>query len=163
MSYFTGICAAWVDQNPGIVTAVPTTITLVPTVSVPTPSGVSAGGTITVGGTVTSAPPVPYTTITYSTYTVTVPQVSFITSTVHGASPTVGLVPVGPSGTSPANTGKLPVPYASSTMATSYTYSPSASAGAKPSASPVYNAASSVSGASSLVLGALAAFLGLMI
>ncbi|KAL4897287.1 hypothetical protein BDV59DRAFT_198687 [Aspergillus ambiguus] len=99
LSYFTGICAAYVPENPGIVTAVPTTITLVPTVK---PTGAAP---------VTAAPSAPCTTITYSTYTVTVPQVSF--STGSGASTTtVGLVPA-PTGVSPTNTA-LPNPWVTS-------------------------------------------------
>ncbi|RJE20767.1 extracellular serine-threonine rich protein [Aspergillus sclerotialis] len=97
LSYFTGICGAYVPQNPGIVTAIPTTITLVPTVA--PPSGV-AGVTPTASesgivppaptqGPITQAPPA--TTITYSSYTVTVPQVQFTTGAGTGGE--VGLIP----------------------------------------------------------------------
>ncbi|KAJ5577145.1 hypothetical protein N7535_004071 [Penicillium sp. DV-2018c] len=165
LSYFTGICATWIPQNPGIVTEIPTTITLIPTVApTPGPSGVDA---VTGGGApVTSAPELPCTTITYSTYTVTVPQVSFVTSTgtESGAAPTVGLVPAGPSGASPANPGNGPVT-ASATFVTASSGYPSASAsvGVSPSESPIFNVASGVSVTSSLMLASIAAFFGLML
>lgn len=112
LSYFTGICAAFVPTNPGIVTAVPTTITLgpvppKPTAVAPIPNGPPAA-------------PAPVTTLTYSTYTVTVPQVGFSTSA--GASTTaVGLIPgPAPTGVTPGGTAtRIPNPWtASSTLAT---------------------------------------------
>jgi hypothetical protein len=170
LSYFTGICATWVPQNPGIVTAIPSTITLIPTVapSVQSSGVAAATGTIVTDSAVvpvTSAPAVPCTTITYSTYTVTVPQVSFVTGSgsSEGASTTVGLVPAGPSGASPANTGKVPVPASATFVTASSGYaSPTTSASPSASASPIFNSASSLSVASSLLLASLAAFFGLM-
>jgi hypothetical protein len=165
LSYFTGICAAWVPTNPGIVTAIPSTITLVPTV---VPSGAS-GATASAGITspaVTSAPAAPCTTITYSTYTVTVPQVSFVTTTAYGSSTTVGLVPAGPSGASAGNTGKIPSPAAASSTLVTAAVSSTPYASAKATSSPTaaaFNSASTVSIASSLLLGSVAAFLGLML
>ncbi|EEA27049.1 hypothetical protein TMatcc_004671 [Talaromyces marneffei ATCC 18224] len=91
LSYFTGICSGFIPGNPGIVTAVPSTITLAPT---PAPSGTAA------------ATSVPCTTITFSSSTYTVPQVAFTTAspTGVGATPTVGLIGV----TSiPANTNPV--------------------------------------------------------
>jgi hypothetical protein len=167
LSYFTGICAAWVPTNPGIVTAIPSTITLVPTVVPSGASGATASAGITAPA-ITSAPAAPCTTITYSTYTVTVPQVSFYTSTASGSATTVGLVPAGPSGASPANTGKVPSPVAASstlvTAAQSSTPYVSSKATATATTSPIaFNSASTVSMASSLLLGSVAAFLGLML
>jgi hypothetical protein len=66
LSYFTGICAAHVSQNPGIVTAIPSTITLIPTPAV---------NTMTWASTVTAAGPTSYITITQSG--------TVITSTVY--------------------------------------------------------------------------------
>jgi hypothetical protein len=110
LSYFTGICAAQVPENPGIITYIPTTITLAPTQPpIPTPTG-SNPAPITYPPT---GPPesVPCTTITVSHVTtgadsqtslyettVTVPQVGFSTGT--GVQPTSGssvdLVPGNP-------------------------------------------------------------------
>jgi hypothetical protein len=82
LSYFTGICSGYIPGNPGIITAVPTTIPITPV----------AGATGT-----QVAPSVPCTTITYSSTTYTVPQVAFTTSTATGAvggeTSVVGLVP----------------------------------------------------------------------
>lgn len=49
LSYFTGICAASVPENPAIITAVPSTITLCPTAQVSTAT-VSTAATVTVPG-----------------------------------------------------------------------------------------------------------------
>ncbi|PLB53236.1 hypothetical protein P170DRAFT_348433, partial [Aspergillus steynii IBT 23096] len=134
LSYFTGICASYVPQNPGIVTAIPSTITLVPSAGVPSTTDVSpvtqapkpTGGVTSPETTAPApAPPVPVsaTTITYSTYTVTVPQVAFSTAT-SGHQTTVGLIPgPAPTGVSPGGNGGNPGalttianPWASSTM-----------------------------------------------
>ncbi|PLN85746.1 hypothetical protein BDW42DRAFT_190529 [Aspergillus taichungensis] len=118
LSYFTGICAAFVPTNPGIVTAVPTTITLGP-VPAPKPTAVAP---LPNGAPPAPAPaPAPCTTLTYSTYTVTVPQVGFSTSA--GTSTTVvGLIPgpAAPTGVTPGGTAtRIPNPWtASSTLAT---------------------------------------------
>jgi hypothetical protein len=132
LSYFTGICAPYVPQNPGIVTGIPTTITLVPTI---TPTGVDAvtapsgGATATATGAVTPAPEAssaPCTTITYSSYTVTVPQVAFTTAT-GGSNTTVGLIPgPAPTSVSAGTTTRIPNPWTSSTLMT-YTASATAS------------------------------------
>ncbi|OJD23664.1 hypothetical protein ACJ73_04980 [Blastomyces percursus] len=102
LSYFTGICAADVPKNPGIITAIPSTITLTP--PAPTPPAAQTGGPTIV----TPPPQPPCTTITVSqvitvsgsepttrTTIVTVPQVQFVTETVSGATTgvNVGLVP----------------------------------------------------------------------
>lgn len=140
LSYFAGICAAHVPENPGIITNIPTSITLVPTqVPGPTPTGVSPGETTPA----LSSPPssVPCTTLTVSRVitgddsqtsmyetTVTVPQVGFSTGT--GIEPTSGnsveLVPAGPEATpTPPSSGggsssyvPAPVLAGSSTLAT---------------------------------------------
>jgi hypothetical protein len=139
LSYFTGICANHIDQNPGIVTAIPTTITLIPTPSIETQTVTATE----VGASPPPPPPaqesVPCTTISISTtftvsetqttvYTteVTVPQVQFITTTAApvytgGAAPSiapettqeVGLIP-GPTYVPPEATA-APVPGAAAT------------------------------------------------
>ncbi|GIJ87917.1 hypothetical protein Asppvi_006830 [Aspergillus pseudoviridinutans] len=168
LSYFTGICAAYVPQNPGIVTAIPTTITLVPTV---TPTGVNAvtaqptgGATATPTGAaaVTPAPhasSAPCTTITYSSYTVTVPQVAFSTAT-GGSTTTVGLIP-GPaptSGVSAGTTTRVPNPWLSSTLVT---HPGTATATASPTAGPLLSNDASSGSASSMVWAvAVAALFG---
>jgi hypothetical protein len=154
LSYFTGICAAWVPQNPGIVTAIPSTITLAPTVT-------SSASPIT--GDVISAPKVPCTTITYSTYTVTVPQVSFVTSTLTGSSgitQTVGLVPATPSTARPSYTGRIPVPHGSSSRVATSSIPYTA---VKASSTPIWNAAPSVSISWGMMLGFLATLIALVI
>jgi hypothetical protein len=98
LSYFAGICAPYVPNNPSIITIVPT----------PTPpvhahtttahhhiTGITR--TVTVG--VTTAPPsTPCTTITWSSHTATVPQVGFSTVTCSSTT-SVGLVLVTPTST----------------------------------------------------------------
>ncbi|GFF41417.1 extracellular serine-threonine rich protein [Aspergillus udagawae] len=168
LSYFTGICAAYVPKNPGIVTAIPSTITLVPTIN---PTGADAvtaqptGGataTPTGGAAVTpapQAPSAPCTTITYSSYTVTVPQVAFSTAT-SGSTTTVGLIP-GPaptSGVSAGTTTRIPNPWLSSTLVT---HPGTASATASPTAGPLLsNDASSGSASSMIWAVAVAALFG---
>ncbi|KAB8230487.1 hypothetical protein ETB97_012521 [Aspergillus alliaceus] len=135
LSYFTGICAAWVPGNPGIVTGVPSTITLIPA---PAPTGVAP-----VGSSGTSAPPkptaapaVPATTITYSTYTVTVPQVTFTTGT-SGHSTTVGLIPgPAPTGVSPGHSSGIPNPWVSASSTWVSSQRPSSTAKASPTQTP---------------------------
>ncbi|OKL62789.1 hypothetical protein UA08_01527 [Talaromyces atroroseus] len=112
LSYFTGICSGYVSTNPGIVTGVPSTITLAPTPAPSTSSsGISTIATVVGGGTATA---LPYTTITYSSSTYIVPQVIFTTVTSTGVSATttsVGLVAVT---SAPANQNPV-----STTLATS--------------------------------------------
>ncbi|PLB38468.1 extracellular serine-threonine rich protein [Aspergillus candidus] len=128
LSYFTGICAAFVPTNPGIVTAVPTTITLGP---VPKPTGAAPAPNGPPGAPGPGPGPAPCTTLTYSTYTVTVPQVGFSTSA--GVSTTsVGLIPgPAPTGVIPGNTAtRIPNPWtASSTLTTHRGVSSTAVAG----------------------------------
>lgn len=104
LSYFAGICAAHVPENPGIITNIPTSIILIPTL-IPslTRTGVNPGGITPGPSTPTSTPTssVPCTTLTISQVitgddsqtslyetTVTVPQVGFSTGT--GVEPTSG-------------------------------------------------------------------------
>jgi hypothetical protein len=106
---------------------------------------------------ITSAP---VTTITYSSFTVTVPQVKFTTSTVEGNSPTVGLIPAEtPNGTSPVNTGLPASVHASSTLVVSSRPSTVAT----PTPTSVYSLASTVSFSSSLLLASIVALFGLML
>ncbi|ODH49456.1 hypothetical protein GX48_04398 [Paracoccidioides brasiliensis] len=106
LSYFTGICAAYVPENPGIVTAIPSTIDLTPQ---PPPPSTAAPTDDSYPLTTEPAPAPAYTTFAVSqvisvsgtgpttvSSMVTVPHVQFITETAAG--PTyavdVGLVPV---------------------------------------------------------------------
>ena len=84
LSYLAGICAPHVAANPGIVTHVPKTITLVPTPAVATP--VSGGGSGVTAAPVGSAPASgsqPQTVITISTATVI--PVSYTTGPSSGS------------------------------------------------------------------------------
>ncbi|GLB11976.1 hypothetical protein AtubIFM57258_009253 [Aspergillus tubingensis] len=120
LSYFTGICAAYVPQNPGIVTVIPTSITLGAGATGAPPVTGTAVHSITGGVAPTTKPataaPVASTVVTYSTWTVTVPKVVFTTAS-GSAQTTVGLVPGGPTGVS-ASSSRIPNPWASSTLAT---------------------------------------------
>ncbi|PYH87739.1 hypothetical protein BO71DRAFT_445721 [Aspergillus ellipticus CBS 707.79] len=119
LSYFTGICAAFVPKNPGIITAVPPTITLGPAPTTIFPlTNTAAHPTAPVPTTAPMAPaPVPCTTITYSSWTVTVPQVVFTTPPTGSAQTTVGLIPGGPTSASAGPT-YLPNPWVSSSSST---------------------------------------------
>ncbi|EDN09634.1 predicted protein [Histoplasma mississippiense (nom. inval.)] len=102
LSYFAGICAADVPKNPGIITAIPSTITLTPPPAATPPAARTGGNAL-----ITPLPQAPRTEITVSqvisysaaepttrTTIVTVPQVQFITETIPGAATAryVGLV-----------------------------------------------------------------------
>ncbi|RAK98261.1 extracellular serine-threonine rich protein [Aspergillus ibericus CBS 121593] len=122
LSYFTGICAAYIPRNPGIVTVIPTTITLGPGPTGASPVTGTAphsapSGAAPVTKPATAATPAPYTTVTYSTWTVTVPKVVFTTAS-GSTQTTVGLIPGGPTSTSAIST-HLTNPWASSTLGTS--------------------------------------------
>ncbi|OQD78489.1 hypothetical protein PENDEC_c001G00299 [Penicillium decumbens] len=96
LSYFAGICAPYVPQNPSIVDKPPTSS--VPTHSVPISLPTNSMSTPTrsrVTVTVTPVPETPCTTITWSSHTVTVPQVDFSTITVSSTT-SVCLVPGSP-------------------------------------------------------------------
>ncbi|OJJ75921.1 hypothetical protein ASPBRDRAFT_26444 [Aspergillus brasiliensis CBS 101740] len=120
LSYFTGICAAYVPQNPGIVTVIPTTITLGAGATSVAPVTGTAVHSTTGGIAPTTKPataaPVASTVVTYSTWTVTVPRVVFTTAS-GSTQTTVGLVPGGATGVS-ANSSRIENPWASSTLAT---------------------------------------------
>ncbi|OAX84560.1 hypothetical protein ACJ72_01079 [Emergomyces africanus] len=123
--YFTGICAAHIPKNPGIITAIPQTITLSP------PPAPTLGPSI-----VTSPPQAPLTTITvFNVVTVsgtkastlstvvTIPQVQFITETIADATTgaNVGLVPgttAFPEAFPTENPPSYPTPTQASTFAT---------------------------------------------
>ena len=74
LSYLVGICAPHVEANPGIVTNVPSTVTLVPVpVTAPAPS--APAGSVTIAGVITT-PPAPASipaTIISLVKTVTIP------------------------------------------------------------------------------------------
>jgi hypothetical protein len=55
LSYFTGICAASIPQNLAIITAVPSTLTLCPTASVPTATVATTATTTALGQTITQS------------------------------------------------------------------------------------------------------------
>ncbi|EER42464.1 predicted protein [Histoplasma capsulatum H143] len=93
LSYFAGICAADIPKNPGIITAIPSTITLTPPPAATPPAARTGGNTL-----ITPPPQAPRTEITVSqvisysaakptthTTIVTVPQVQFVTETISGA------------------------------------------------------------------------------
>ncbi|KAL2001403.1 hypothetical protein VTN02DRAFT_1809 [Thermoascus thermophilus] len=152
LSYFTGICAAYVPQNPGIVTAIPTTVTLVPV-----PAGTDSTNP-PAAAPVTAAPaPVPRTTITYSSIKVTVPMVGFTTVTEGSTAGSVNLIPVTSQVAVP--TGKYPIT-GPSTMAT-VPVGPGTGALPWPTTSvvPFTGAASSLSVVSSIAAAAAAAAL----
>jgi hypothetical protein len=94
LSYFTGICGAYIPSNPNIVYAIPTTITLAPIPYLPTQGSGSVLPGATTLAALPSATPPPYTTIVFSSRTYTVPQVIFTTVTKPGYSQTIGLVQV---------------------------------------------------------------------
>ncbi|KAL4931147.1 extracellular serine-threonine rich protein [Aspergillus undulatus] len=159
LSYLTGICANFVPENPGIITHVPTTITLTPPAA-PTPTDVSPGQPESPAP--TSAPSAPCTTITYSTYTVTVPQVEFSTATVTEtaaagggsgatgapAQPTIELIPQPPAQATPTGvdaTGgstTVPNPWTGGAGTTLATNTPSQSVTPSPTG-PVFTGAAS--------------------
>ncbi|KAJ6077030.1 hypothetical protein N7499_009011 [Penicillium canescens] len=100
LSYFAGICASYVPKNPAIVDIVPTSTPHGPATKTSNPSQVASITTTPVENVtvVTRAPHTPCTTITWSSHTVTVPQVGF--STVTGSSSTtVNLVLITPTAT----------------------------------------------------------------
>ncbi|KAL1969629.1 hypothetical protein VTN77DRAFT_8182 [Rasamsonia byssochlamydoides] len=116
LSYFTGICSGYIPSNPGIVSAIPSTITLAP----PTPSATGSAGASAAAGVAPSS--VPCTTITYASSTYTVPQVTFTTVTAPGASSvSVGLVPVTSAAAAVQTQGSTPAGVAAgaTTLATS--------------------------------------------
>lgn len=100
LAYFAGICAPYVPKNPAIITMVPTSTSSnsVPVQHVtgaPSPTGPIAS--------ITSAHETPCTTLTWSSHTVTVPQVGFSTHT-DASTTVVSLVtgnPMSKSSTSP--------------------------------------------------------------
>lgn len=81
LSYFAGICAPYVPKNPAIISIVPTTT---PSNSVPAQHVTGApsptGPMASMASTTSEAMP-PCTTLTWSSHTVTVPQVGFSTHT----------------------------------------------------------------------------------
>ncbi|EGC43528.1 conserved hypothetical protein [Histoplasma capsulatum var. duboisii H88] len=94
LSYFAGICAADIPKNPGIITAIPSTITLTPPPAATPPAARTGGNTL-----ITPPPQAPRTEITVSqvisysaaeptthTTIVTVPQVQFVTETISWCS-----------------------------------------------------------------------------
>lgn len=135
LSYFAGICAAHVPENPGIITYIPTTITLVPTQPpIGYPTGVSSGS---VTPSPSSSPAsVPCTTLTVSQVvtgddsqtslyetTVTVPQVGITTGT--GVQPTYGFsTPGSPQPTSTPTPTPTSTPPTSSDTYSSYSVPP---------------------------------------
>lgn len=117
LSYLAGICADFVPQNPGICTNVPKSITLVPSQPPATAPAVSIstapGTTLTITQVpqqMTTAAPVPVTTIHFTqtittgttvivvTSQVTVPQVTFVTNTPAPAASSSGSQPGAPAG-----------------------------------------------------------------
>ncbi|KAJ5127631.1 hypothetical protein N7448_008410 [Penicillium atrosanguineum] len=110
LAYFAGICASYVPKNPAIVDLPPTTSPAVSVpMSTPTPTPTPTKGTVTLAPETT-----PCTTITWSSHTVTVPQVAFSTVTVSSTT-SVCLIP----GTTAPATTTSPHTTHISTMTTS--------------------------------------------
>ncbi|KAJ5642939.1 uncharacterized protein N7484_005446 [Penicillium longicatenatum] len=78
LAYFAGICAPYVPKNPAIISIVPTTT---PSSSVPAQHVTGAPSPTGHIVPMTSAPEPPCTTLSWSSHTVTVPQVGFSTHT----------------------------------------------------------------------------------
>lgn len=119
LSYFAGICAPYVPKNTGIIDIVPSQTSpppfTRPTDNVGAPATTSFRGET---GTVTLAPKVPETTVTWSSSTMTCPKVGFSTFT-HDTTPTVALVVPSSPATTPSPTKHNNVPSSSSKTATS--------------------------------------------
>lgn len=77
LSYFAGICAPYVPQNPGLIDIVPTSTS--PASSPPTGPAQVMTTAQPIHSTVTGPMSTPCTTVTWSSQTVTVPQVEFST------------------------------------------------------------------------------------
>ncbi|KAJ5562459.1 hypothetical protein N7461_001220 [Penicillium sp. DV-2018c] len=90
LSYFAGICAPYVPNNPSIITIVPT--------NTADPHITGHTRALTLGVMTTAPPATPCTTVTWSTHTATVPQVEFSTVTCSSTT-SVGLVLVTPTST----------------------------------------------------------------
>ncbi|KAJ5674752.1 uncharacterized protein N7477_004686 [Penicillium maclennaniae] len=89
LAYFAGICAPYVPKNPAIVELPPTTSEAV---SIPMTTPMPTHTSPLTKGTLTAVPlTTPCTTITWSSHTVTVPQVAFSTVTLSSTT-TVCLV-----------------------------------------------------------------------
>ncbi|KAF9632018.1 hypothetical protein BFW01_g2880 [Lasiodiplodia theobromae] len=133
LSYLTGICAAYVPENPGLITNVPTTITLgVPSQTPVASSGVSGEASTPVGGSIVS----------YSTSTVYATEVHTITS----CAPEVTNCPAS-SGTPAVVTSIVPV--STTVCPVTATETPGAPAGSSPAGSPSAPASSGVEGVTS--------------
>ncbi|KAJ5539031.1 hypothetical protein N7513_007363 [Penicillium frequentans] len=100
LAYFAGICAPYVPKNPAIITMVPTSTS---SNSVPVQHVTGAPSPTEPIASITSAHETPCTTLTWSSHTVTVPQVGFSTHT-DASTTVVSLVtgnPMSKSSTSP--------------------------------------------------------------
>ncbi|KAJ5482610.1 hypothetical protein N7475_001422 [Penicillium sp. IBT 31633x] len=130
LSYFAGICAPYVPNNPAIVEIVPPSPPLshVPATTVHSHITAIPPTSVHTAAVVTTAPLTAHTTITWSTHTATVPQVRF--STVTGSSTTsVGLVLVTPTPSQPKHSVQAPP----SSMTTRHTFPLSTPTISKPS------------------------------
>jgi hypothetical protein len=136
LSYFAGICAAFVPKNPGICTDVPTSITLIPTITpttpAPPPASSTSAGQVKPEDPKGNKPPqgeVPCTTITLvqtitatlagtsvqtTTQFITVPQVTFVTGSAPAALPATAAPSGGGAAPPPApaqpSIGLVPMP-----------------------------------------------------
>lgn len=79
LSYFAGICASYVPQNPSLISMVPTSTSPASQTSHPTSSSEVMTPVRPINPTTTGSYSTPCTTVTWSSQTVTVPQVAFST------------------------------------------------------------------------------------
>ncbi|EEP82416.1 predicted protein [Uncinocarpus reesii 1704] len=93
ISFFTGICAAYIPKNPGIITQIPTRIPIGPPPTATAPAGVTVTQTVPCTTIVVSeVVTLPDAQVSTLTTQITVPQVAFTTNG-PSANPTVDLVP----------------------------------------------------------------------
>ncbi|KAJ5302400.1 hypothetical protein PENANT_c008G11590 [Penicillium antarcticum] len=150
LSYFAGICAPYVPKNPAIVDIVPTSTLPGPVTKPSVPSQVVAITSTPVEhlSAATTAPHTPCTTITWSSHTVTVPQVGF--STVTGSSSTtVDLILITPTATVWSHTSYSSSTSTMTTQCKTTTHSLSTTAASKPTETIVASNSGSRSGSPS--------------
>ncbi|KAK7192720.1 hypothetical protein DPSP01_006852 [Paraphaeosphaeria sporulosa] len=173
LSYFVGICAPQIPENPHIIdkcTDVPLAPPTAPVTSAPeTPATTAAPEQPQTPGTTPAPAPeqpgsIPCTTITYGSSTYTVPQVGFTTETpgAPGANPTepIALYPAAPTTPAPAPANPTaPYPIASGASGfTSVTFPTGTGAINSPPPSEFSGAANALNVKAGMVFGAAFAF-----
>ncbi|KAJ5589958.1 hypothetical protein N7450_003930 [Penicillium hetheringtonii] len=115
LSYFAGICAPYVPNNPAIIEIVPPSTTSTSTTrSTGYPSHTTSTGYRGETDLVTSTPKVPETTVIWSSTTMVCPNVGFTTFT-HGKTTSVALVATSSLPPSPSSTSHVVTTTSSST------------------------------------------------